>query len=143
MEKIAYIGDAPDKIWKSPITRKTYSFKKRGSSICPNADVDDRDVEKALSHSNTFDLYSNVKGDEDYFDKLAKRRKARKAEKARLEKERLDAQKTAAVGEVENIVGEMLEPLLTAISNIGHDVKSLQDENQLLKAGIAALQPKK
>ena len=143
MEKLAYIGDQPSKKWNSPITRKTYNFLKRGGALCPNADIEDsRDVDKALSHGNTFDLYSNVKADPDYFKNLAKRRAAKKAERAKLEKEELEKQKSAAVGEVENIVGEMLEPFQTAISNLSHDLTALQNDNKLIKAGIAELQKK-
>lgn len=142
MEKLAYIGDQPEKIWKSPITRKTYNFLKRGGSLCPSCDVDDKDIDKALSHSNTFDLYSNVKGDPDYFKKLEKRRKAKKAERAKREKAELDAQKSAAVGQVENIVNEMLEPLHAAINNLSHDMEALKDRNAILESALAATQKK-
>ncbi len=143
MEKIAYIGDQPSKKWNSPITRKTYNFVKQGGAQCPISDVDDKDVEKALSHSNTFDLYSRITNNKNYFKDLAKRRAKRTAERIKKEKAEIEAQKSAEVGQVENIVGEMLEPLLTAISNLSHDVESLQNDNKLIKAGIAELQPKK
>lgn len=142
MEKIAYIGDQPEKKWNSPITRKTYNFLKRGGALCPSCDVDDKDIDKALSHGNTFDLYSNVKGDPDYFKKLEARRKAKRAERKKREKEEFEAQKSAAVGQVENIVNELLEPLTAAINNLSHDVKSLKDRNGLLESGLAALQKK-
>lgn len=142
MEKIAYIGDQPEKRWNSPITQKKYTFLKRGGALCPNCEVDDKDVDKALSHSNTFDLYSNVKADPDYFKNLAKRRAKVKADKAKAEKERIQAEKSAAVGQVESLVNEMLEPLLAAINNLSHDMKALQDRNGLLESGLAALQKK-
>lgn len=142
MEKIAYIGDQPEKRWNSPITRKTYNFLKRGGALCPNCDVDDKDIDKALSHSDTFDLYSNVKADPEYFKNLAKRRAKKKADRAKAEKAELEKQKSAAVGEVESIVGEMLEPLITSISNLSHDLTALQDDNKLIKTGLAALQKK-
>lgn len=142
MEKIAYIGDQSSKIWNSPITRKTYNFIKQGKAQCPIADVDDKDIDKALSHSDVFDLYSRVTADEDYFKKLAKRRAARKIERIKKEKEEFEAQKSAAVGAVEKIVSEMLEPLQTAISNLSHDLTALQNDNKLIKAGMAELQKK-
>lgn len=142
MEKIAYIGDQPSKKWNSPITRKTYNFLKQGQAQCPIADVDDRDVEKALSHSNTFDLYSHITNDKDYFKKLAKRRAAKKAERAKEEKERIKAEKLAAVGDIENIINEIVQPLHDALNNQSHDIKALQDRNSLLESGLAALQKK-
>lgn len=142
MEKIAYIGDQSEKRWNSPITRKTYNFLKRGNALCPICDVDGKDVEKALSYSNTFDLYSHITSDDDYFKKLAKRRAKVKADKAKAEKERINSEKSAAVGEVESIVNEMLEPLLAGINNLSHDMKALQDRNSLLESGLAALQKK-
>lgn len=142
MEKIGYIGDKKSKVWRSPITQKVYNFLKRGSSVCPVCDVDDRDVEIALSYDNVFDRYSQIKGDEEYFKKLAKRRAAKKAERVKREKEEIEAQKSASVVEVENIVNELLEPLQTAISNLSHDLTAIQNDNKLIKAGIAELQKK-
>ena len=142
MTKIAYIGDKPSKVWRSPITQKVYNFIKRGGALCPCRDVDDLDVENALSHPNTFDLYEYVINDPEYFKKLQKRRAAKKAERAKAEKERIKAEKSAEVGNLENIVNEMLEPLLAAINNISHDLTALQDDNKLIKTGLAALQKK-
>lgn len=142
MTKIAYIGDKKSKVWRSPITQKVYNFIKRGGAPCPSCFVDDLDVENAMSHSNTFDLYDHVKSDDDYFKKLEKRRAARKVERIKKEQEEIESQKSAAVTEVENIVGEMLEPLQTAINNLSHDLTALQNDNKLIKAGIAELQKK-
>jgi hypothetical protein len=140
--KIAYIGDQPEKTWKSPITRKVYEFRKKGGAKCPMVEVEDeRDVAKLLSHSNTFDQYERVLGDNEYFVKLEKRRKAKKAA---LEKERRaadDAEKIAAVGEVENICNEILQPYINAISNLEDIVKALRSDVDSLKAG--AIAPKK
>ena len=142
MTKLAYIGDKPSKVWRSPITQKVYNFIKRGGALCPCCDVDDLDVENAMSHPNTFDLYSHIKDDDDYFKKLAKRRAAKKAERAKAEKERIQSEKSAEVGNLENIVNEMLEPLNAAINNLSHDMKALKDSNALLVTGLAALQKK-
>ncbi len=142
MTKIAYIGDKPSKLWRSPITQKVYNFIKRGGAFCPCCDVDDLDVENAMSHPNTFDLYGHIKDDTDYFKKLAKRRAAKKAERVKAEKERIQSEKSAEVGNLENIVNEMLEPLNAAINNLSHDMKALKDSNALLVTGLAALQKK-
>lgn len=136
---IAYIGDQPEKKWTSPITQKVYFFKKYGTAKCPTAKMEDgRDIDKALQHDNTFDLYSKITNDPDYFTKLEKRRKAKKAKRERLEREAVEAQKSAAVGQVENIVAEMLQPYANIISNLEDIVKKQGEEIDVLRSGVAA-----
>jgi len=135
MEKIGYIGDKPEKTWPSPITRKKYEFTLKGKAKCPTADVEDpRDVTKLLSHSSTFDLYSRIKDDDEYFVKLESRRKAKKAAQAKAEKDDKNAQKIAAVGEVEGMIGEMIKPLVNAINNLEDLFKGLRMEVDELNA---------
>ena len=69
-------------------------------------------------------------------------RKAKKAERAKEEKERIKAEKLAAVGDIENIINEIVQPLHDALNNQSHDIKALQDRNSLLESGLAALQKK-
>ncbi len=138
MEKIGYIGDQAEKKWTSPITRKNYMFTLKGQSKCPTADVEDpRDVAKLLTHANTFDLYTHVKGDDEYFVKLENRRKAKKADLAKAKKAEEKSREVAAVGEVEGIVGEMIKPLDNSINNLEGMLKGLRADVDELKAAAA------
>ncbi len=135
---IAYIGDQPEKTWKSPISMKVYFFKKLGQSQCPIAKMEDgRDIDKCLQHANTFDLYEKITTDPEYFNKLEKRRKAKKAKKEKLEKEAAAEEKRRTSGYVEDIVNEMIQPYANTISNIEDIIKKQGEEIELLKAGVA------
>ena len=134
---IAYIGDQPEKTWKSPITQKVYFFKKYGTAKCPTAKMEDgRDIDKCLQHANTFDLYSKVTADEDYFKKLAARRKSAKAKREKLEKDAVETERMRTVGPIENIVSEMLQPYANIISNLEDIIKRQGEEIKILQSGV-------
>lgn len=137
METIAYIGDQPEKTWKSPITQKVYFFKKYGTAKCPTAKMEDgRDIDKCLQHANTFDLYSKVTGDEDYFKKLEARRKSKKLKRERLEKEAAAEEKRRTTGNIENVVEEIIQPYVNIISNLEDMLKKQGEEIKVLQLGV-------